>query len=133
VLNWLGVERLAHGRFDFSAGAGPRTVQVPGAPRFSPLICYEAIFPHEAVDGAVGAMRPRWLLNLTNDAWFGTTSGPYQHLAAARLRSIEQGLPLVRTADRPPLYSWLGDWILLLLCLIVALLALWVAPRRTSA
>jgi apolipoprotein N-acyltransferase len=166
VLSWLGVERLAHGRFDFSAGAGPRTVQVPGAPRFSPLICYEAIFPHEAVDEAVGAKRPLWLLNLTNDAWFGTTSGPYQHLAAARLRSIEQGLPLVRTAntgisvvtdaygrirarldlgqrgildaelpvalDRQPLYAWLGDWVLLFLCLIVALVALSVVRRRSS-
>ncbi len=168
VLSWLGVERLAQGRLDFSAGPRPRTLQVPGAPRFSPLICYEAIFPHEVVaNEAVGGGRPRWLLNLTNDAWFGATSGPYQHLAAARLRSIEQGLPLVRTAntgisvvtdgygrirarlglgergildaalpvalDRPPLYGWLGDWIFLFMCLIVALLALWIVQRRNSS
>ncbi len=64
-----------------------------------PLICYEAIFPTEIGDLVSGAERPRWLLNVTDDAWFGQTPGPYQHFAQARLRAIELGLPLVRDAN----------------------------------
>jgi len=95
MLRRLGVEKLAFGRSDYTAGPGPATLQVPGAPPVSPLICYEAIFP-----GAVtGKTRPGWLLNVTNDAWFGVTSGPYQHLASARMRAVEEGLPLVRAAN----------------------------------
>lgn len=93
---WLPLERLAPGHGSFSEGPGPRTIPVPGAPPFSPMICYEAIFPDAVVDSN---LRPGWLLNLTNDAWFGTSAGPHQHLAAARLRSIEEGLPLVRVAS----------------------------------
>ena len=80
----------------FSAGPGPTVVAVPGVPPFLPLICYEAIFPHglRAPEG-----RPEWLLQVTNDAWFGTAAGPYQHLAQARVRAIEQGLPLARAAN----------------------------------
>jgi apolipoprotein N-acyltransferase len=80
----------------FSAGPGPRLVAVPGVPPFLPLICYEAIFPHGL--RAPGG-RPEWLVQVTNDAWFGTASGPYQHLAQARVRAIEQGLPLARAAN----------------------------------
>ncbi|MGE0650255.1 MAG: apolipoprotein N-acyltransferase [Alphaproteobacteria bacterium] len=89
--------KLTEGRVDFSAGSGPATLSLPGLPPLSPLICYEAIFP-----GAVTAQTrppPGLMLNLTNDAWFGTATGPYQHLVAARLRAVEEGIPLVRAAN----------------------------------
>ena len=95
LADWLPIPKLTAGRSAFTAGPGARTLAVPGAPPTSPLICYEAIFP-----GAVtGRARPGWLLNVTNDAWFGVSSGPYQHLASARLRAVEEGLPLVRAAN----------------------------------
>jgi apolipoprotein N-acyltransferase len=79
----------------FGAGSGPATLHLPGLPPVGPLICYEAIFP-----GQVAASdRPAWLANVTNDAWFGNSSGPRQHLAAARLRAVEEGLPLARAAN----------------------------------
>jgi len=79
----------------FRAGEGPGLITIDGLPRFQPLICYEAIFPHKVG----GPDRPDVLLQITNDAWFGQFSGPYQHLAQARMRAIEQGLPLVRSAN----------------------------------
>ncbi|MEO0957347.1 MAG: apolipoprotein N-acyltransferase [Pseudomonadota bacterium] len=97
----LGVEQLAQ-RGRFVPGPGQRVLSpIPGLPGFVPLICYEAIFPHEIMPPSVadGAPRPGWLLQITNDAWFGTLGGPQQHLAQARLRAIEQGLPLVRAAN----------------------------------
>jgi apolipoprotein N-acyltransferase len=96
LLRRLGIERIAHGQGDYSAGPGLATLDVPGAPPIGPLICYEAIFPAKA---ARADRRPGWLVNVTNDAWFGVTSGPYQHLAAARLRAVEEGLPLARAAN----------------------------------
>ncbi len=80
----------------FAAGPGPRTLHLPGLPPVGPLICYEAIFGGEIVDRAD---RPAWLVNVTNDAWFGRSSGPYQHLAAARLRAVEEALPVIRAAN----------------------------------
>jgi apolipoprotein N-acyltransferase len=80
----------------FAAGPGPLLVDVPGLPPFLPLICYEAIFPHGL---RVLGDRPEWLVQVTNDAWFGRLAGPYQHLAQARVRAIEQGLPLARAAN----------------------------------
>lgn len=84
------------GRGSFEEGEARVTLDLPRLPSFSPVICYEVIFP-AAVTGP-GA-RPRWLLNVTNDAWFGLSSGPYQHLASARVRAVEEGLPMVRAAS----------------------------------
>jgi apolipoprotein N-acyltransferase len=84
------------GRGSFEKGDAFTTIALPGLPAFSPLICYEAIFPGEVT--GPGA-RPAWLLNVTNDAWFGTSSGPYQHLTSARLRTVEEGLPMIRAAN----------------------------------
>jgi apolipoprotein N-acyltransferase len=96
VLGRLGLAKLTQGSIDFQPGPGRVTLTLPGLPPFSPLICYEAIFPGRVVDPHA---RPDWLLNVTNDAWFGRSSGPYQHLAMARFRAIEEGLPLVRAAN----------------------------------
>lgn len=75
-------------------GTGPKLLSGQGVPPFLPLICYEAIFPQ-----GVAGPRPEWLVQITNDAWFGAYSGPFQHLAQARVRAIEQGLPLARAAN----------------------------------
>lgn len=80
----------------FHAGAAPVTLHVPGLPPFSPLICYEVIFPGDVSDPA---RPPQLLVNITNDAWYGQTVGPYQHLAIARMRAIEAGVPLLRAAN----------------------------------
>lgn len=90
----LGIQLVPGG--GFGAGPGARTLAVPGLPPFGALICYETIFPGQVVDGS---NRPAWLVNVTNDAWFGNSSGPRQHLASSRLRSVEEGLPLVRVAN----------------------------------
>lgn len=94
TLTALGLSQFAI-RGGFARGPGPQTLVVPGIPSFSPLICYEAIFPHEIV----GETRPDWLVQPTNDAWFGGFAGPQQHYAQARIRAIEQGLPMVRAAN----------------------------------
>ena len=92
----LGIDKLAQGLGDFSPGPGPRTLELDGYPDVGVLICYEIIFPDAIVSSD---KRPEWLLNMTNDAWFGTSAGPYQHYVAARLRAVEQGLPVVRVAN----------------------------------
>lgn len=96
LLERLGLEQLVRVPGGFIAGERRRAIATPGAPPFAPLVCYEAIFPHAVLPPRE---RPGWLLNVTNDGWFGLTSGPYQHLAQARLRAIEEGLPLVRAAN----------------------------------
>ncbi len=81
---------------DFTRGPGPQTLHVNGLPGFSPLVCYEVIFPGEVADPF---NRPKWLVNVTNDGWYGKTAGPRQHFAMARVRAIEEGLPLARAAN----------------------------------
>jgi apolipoprotein N-acyltransferase len=142
------------GRGSFEVGEQHATLSPPGLAPFSPIICYEAIFP-AAVTGR--GTRPQWLLNVTNDAWFGVTSGPYQHLASARLRAVEEGLPMIRAANtgisavidaygrvlaaldmqqegiidhrlpaarEPTLYSRLGDWASLIMVVFLAAMLL---------
>jgi apolipoprotein N-acyltransferase len=151
------------GRGSFEVGASFVTLALPGLPPFSPVICFEVIFPADVT--GPGA-RPQWLLNVTNDAWFGVSSGPYQHLTSARLRTIEEGLPMVRAANTgvsavidaygrvlaaldmeragvidhelPPAraatpYGRWHDWLLLLLVCILALLAALIRPRKTAS
>jgi apolipoprotein N-acyltransferase len=91
----IPIPQLARGG-GFASGPGARTIAIGGLPPFSPLICYEVVFASAVTDPGA---RPAWLFNLTNDAWFGDSSGPYQHLAAAQLRAVEEGLPVVRVAN----------------------------------
>jgi apolipoprotein N-acyltransferase len=153
----LPLAKITPGSVDLSAGPGPQTIALPGLPAFSPIICYEAIFPGAVV--AAGA-RPTWILNVTNYAWYGRSSGPYQHFAISRTRAVEEGLPLVRVANNgisgvvdpagrivartglndityadvalpaalsPTLYAAAGDWIFLAMLLLGLVSAL---PRR---
>lgn len=150
----LPLHKITPGSIAFSAGPGPRTIALAGLPPFSPIVCYEAIFPRAVVDEAA---RPAWILNLTNDAWYGRSSGPYQHFAIARTRAVEEGLPLVRVANNgisgvidpsgrivartrldaigyadvalpaalpPTVYAAAGDWVFLALLVLALLPAL---------
>ncbi len=96
LLSALGLRQLIALPGGFTAGSALRPLTAAGAPPFQPLICYEVIFPGAVIEPGA---RPGWLLNLTNDAWFGRTPGPYQHLLQARVRAVEEGLPLVRDAN----------------------------------
>lgn len=84
------------GGIDFTAGPGPRTLQLDNVPSFSPLICYESVFPAAVANKIT---RPHWLLNISNDGWYGLTHGPYQLLEMSRLRAVEEGIPMVRAAN----------------------------------
>jgi apolipoprotein N-acyltransferase len=92
----LPIAKITPGAIDLTAGPGPRTIALPGLPPFAPLVCYEAIFPGAIINERD---RPSWILNVTNDAWYGRSSGPYQHFAIARTRAVEEGLPLIRVAN----------------------------------
>jgi len=93
---YLPFEKLTEGRGDFTAGPGPRTQHFKELPPFAAIICYEVIFSGNVVDPND---RPSWILNITNDAWFGPSTGPRQHLVQAKLRAVEEGLPVVRVAN----------------------------------
>lgn len=95
-LEALGLENLTKVPGGFTPGFRRKAMSAAGVPDFSPLICYEIAFPGDVVDRA---KRPGWMLNVTNDAWFGETAGPYQHLHQARVRAVEEGLPVVRAAN----------------------------------
>ena len=96
LLTRIGLTQLTGVPGGFLPGRERRRMAVPGAPDMLPLVCYEVIFPGGVVPEGE---RPGWLLNLTNDAWFGTSAGPYQHFQQARVRAIEEGLPLIRAAN----------------------------------
>jgi apolipoprotein N-acyltransferase len=96
-LERLGLMQLTKLPGGFIPGERRRNMSVPKAPLMLPFICYEIIFPGEAMPS--GEPRPGWMINLTNDGWFGISTGPYQHLQQARVRAIELGLPLVRAAN----------------------------------
>jgi len=92
----LPLKALAASNADFTPGDGPRSLRVLGLPLFSPLICYEAIFSGAVTDSTD---RPDFLVNLTNDAWYGRTTGPYQHFAIAKVRAVEEGMMMLRIAN----------------------------------
>ena len=154
LLSAIGVQKLTHGRGSFAEGVSPRPLfTVPGLPPALGLVCYEALFPGEIVQGTA---RPGVLINVTNDGWFGSTTGPYQHYYQSRVRAVEEGLPLIRAANNgisavvdpygrplqtlglnvrgvidsplpealpPPLYAKVGDWTLILVLVLFAAFA----------
>jgi apolipoprotein N-acyltransferase len=97
ILERIGLQNLSRERGGFASGAEPRSLMtIPGVGKIGPLICYEALFPGDVVHGMD---RPRAFINVTNDGWFGNTTGPRQHLHMARVRAVEEGLPIVRAAN----------------------------------
>lgn len=96
IFRRMGLRPIVDQVDGFSAGTSRKTLAIPNANLVSPLICYEIIFPRELT--APGD-RPDWIVNVTNDAWYGNTSGPRQHLVSARMRAIESGLPVIRSAN----------------------------------
>ena len=91
------VTKVTHGAIDFSSGSNLKTIKVnKNLSSFTPLICYEAYFPEDII---IKKQPPDFIVNFTNDAWYGNTSGPYQHLYMTKLRAIEQGIPVVRAAN----------------------------------
>ena len=97
LLEAVGLQQLTRLRGGFDIGVTPRPLlHVPRLPAAAPLICYEAIFPGTVVQGSE---RPGLLVNVTNDGWFGDTTGPWQHFHQTRVRAVEEGLPIIRSAN----------------------------------
>ncbi|HZZ36489.1 MAG TPA: apolipoprotein N-acyltransferase [Caulobacteraceae bacterium] len=97
LLSPLGVKQMVHVGDGFAPGPRPRPIVSPGAPPVQPLICYESLFPGFTREGArASGIAPAWIVNVSNDAWFGATSGPWQHLNIASYRAIEEGVPMAR-------------------------------------
>lgn len=94
-LRFLPFGKITGGDGNFECGARDRLIKIKGYRDFSVLICYEIAFPGEITE----AQSPSWILNLTNDAWFGKSDGPFQHLVNVRIRAIEEGIPIVRCAN----------------------------------
>lgn len=95
TLDKWGLTKLTGIDGSFARGDGPHTYDVPGVPPVGPLICYEILFP----GAVVGESRPGWFVNVTDDSWFGPWAGPLQHLLVARMRAIEEGIPVARAAN----------------------------------
>ena len=97
VAGALGIKQLVHVGDGFTPGPRPRPLRLAGLPAVQPLICYEALYPGFTRAGSkLSGLRPSWIVNISNDAWFGTASGPRQHFNMASYRAIEEGLPIVR-------------------------------------
>lgn len=94
---WFSIHKITPGTTDFTPGPQLTTLKLGDLPDLAPLVCYEAIFPHAVI--APDAPRPQWMVNITNDGWYGDTDGPRQHLDMVRMRAIEEGMPLVRVAS----------------------------------
>jgi apolipoprotein N-acyltransferase len=92
----FGFDTLTAWSTGYTAGPGGRTLDVEGLPPFAPLICYEVVYPRHAPGGEA---RPDWLLNISNDSWYGNSAGPRQHANQARYRALEAGLPMARAAS----------------------------------
>lgn len=99
ALRALGLREFVAVPGGFTAGTRRAALMAPGLPPAAATVCYEAIFPGAVRPSGPGAPEPGFILNVTNDAWFGDTPGPRQHFAQARLRAVEEGLPLVRAAN----------------------------------
>ncbi|MFT4074828.1 MAG: apolipoprotein N-acyltransferase [Asticcacaulis sp.] len=99
ILNPLGMSALTHFDDSFTPGERTKPHDFTGIPRVLPMICYEGIFPSLDMTRYKqnDILRPKWIVNISNDAWFGPTTGPVQHLNLASFRAIEEGLPMVRS------------------------------------
>lgn len=95
-LSLLGVDKMTQGSRDYTPGKVRPNYQLKDIPTFNILICYEIIFPSQLIEKE----RPQWMLNLTNDAWYLQSSGPYQHFHIVRWRAIEEGLPIIRCVNK---------------------------------
>jgi len=95
LASFLPINKITEGVVEYRSGVGVRTLRLPAMPAVSLLVCYEVIFAGAVVDPDDP---PEVIINLTNDAWYGVSAGPYQHFANARLRAVEEGVPLFRAA-----------------------------------